>query len=132
CCMLKKQIVKKTSLFTLILAFLAIGTTANASVMNKEKGKDGDKEKVVEAKKNQPKAALREWAFQPVGSSTDMDDPNNYVPYDPQEHGSCAGGTNELCTIQAEEDSGTNKPLLNPSIPVTPSQAFYSPTTKEP
>lgn len=76
-------------------------------------------------------ASPQEWAFQPVGSSTDMNDQNNYVPYDPLIHTDCGGTSNQLCTITAEEDGTTNKPLLNPSKPVTLTESYYSPTRKD-
>jgi len=108
--MVKQQIVKTTSLFTLILAFLAIGTTANASVMNNEKGKDGTKEKVVKAEKKpnvKPKMVTSTWHYNggPADSPTD---PSNY-----------SLSTGEPCGVLRETVCKLNAPAspTNPNQP---------------
>src|SRR5690606_7341770 len=99
--MLKKQIVKTTSLFTLIFAFMAIGMTANASVMN------GDKEKVAKAEKEKPTLAPQWFTFTgDPNNPSQVENPNFYQPYVPTETNpdpTCEEGT-KLCAIKAQPD----------------------------
>ena len=116
--MLKKQMVKKTSLFTLILAFLAIGTTANASVMNNEKGKDGEKEKVV--KTTIIAAQWFEYTGPAFGSpGYDPMDQENYTPRGSSSP-SCSG-SNSVCAIHAEGEV-----ISSPTPKVVPTNAELS------
>lgn len=71
-----------------------------------------------------------QWYFQPVGSSTDQDDPNNYVPFNPTVHTDCGGESENLCSIIAPENESTNKPQLDPNVPVTINELQYSPTRR--
>lgn len=99
--MLKKQIVKTTSLFTLILAFLAIGMNANASVMNKEKSKDGEKEKTIKVVKPEKTLVTKTWYFK----GGNPESPNDYTD-NPLEAPSCEGPSQTICSIEATEDNG--------------------------
>lgn len=89
------QIVK-ASLFTLILAFMVIGTIAIAEVMKKEQ--PVGEERAV---------ATQTWYF--VGD--DPYDPNDYS--DEPEAISCTGIAERICQIEAPDDGGF--PELGPS-----------------
>jgi len=99
--MLKKQIVKKTSLFTLILAFMVTTVAANASVMNNEKGKHGEISK-TEQVKTAEKTTFKAWY--------NIDDPDNPSVYgapitapDLNNPNDCAQNNNtDLCAVELE------------------------------
>jgi len=102
--MLKKQIVKTTSLFTLIFAFMAIGMTANASVMDNEKGKNGEKEKTTKVVEPVKTLVTKTWYFKGGNPRS----PNDYTD-NSLEAPSCEGPSQTICSIEATEDNGKPK-----------------------
>ena len=117
--MITNQIVKTPSLFTLILAFLAIGMNANASVMDKEKGKNkGKTEKVVEPATT---VVFSAWYFN--GSvSNDPTDPDNYTSTPPSTP--CDQLPEQICEISAPASGG--KPDMAAPVPGTSGQTVLS------
>lgn len=107
-----KAIIKKN-----ILAVVAVALITGFSAF-----------KMAETPKSEVQTS--QWLFQPAGSSTDQDDPDNYIPFNPSEHTDCGGSSESLCSIMAPEDGSSNKPLLDPNVPVTVNESFYSPTRR--
>ncbi|SFS98300.1 hypothetical protein [Sphingobacterium wenxiniae] len=115
--MLKKQIVKKTSLFTLILAFMVTTVAANASVMNgdNEKGKDGGKGKTEQVEEAEKTLIFITWYFT-GGEGDDPTDPNNYSTSLPPGQ-SCDTEIELICQINAPNQGG--KPQMDAPVPGT-------------
>lgn len=105
----KKNIVK-LSLFTLILAFIAIGTIAVAKVMNKEKPVEVTDKAVV----------MEIWEF------TGADDPEENNPLDPlqyskSENPSCDNETETVCSLSAPANPTVlSQPDLEHTVPGIP------------
>lgn len=98
---MRKNLIVKASLFTLILAFMTIGTIVVAAVM---KG-DG---KTVEDSRVQTTT----WGLS--SPSADPTDAENYVPFTGDPNELCAG-EEEVCAVMAE-DRGDGYPNLTSNL----------------
>ena len=120
--MLKNSIVKKASLFTLILAFMVATVAAIAGVMNDKDPVKEKSKKTEEAAKSKKAAVLETWYYI-GGENDDPLDPDNYTD-DPSEAPPCDAFVEQICQIRAPRNG--NSPHMEAPIDGSPGQTVSS------
>lgn len=99
--MMKKELMVRASLFTLILALMVFGTMTMAAVMKKDDGKKAVKVAVITA-----------WELTSPTANPTLEDSYQLFTGNPEE---LCSGSEDVCAVMAE-DRGDGLPLLTQDL----------------